>query len=119
MRYRRHDESTFLYAFDLIELNGDDFRRDSLEGRKPDLRLSCPRVSARVQTQPSGDCLEATHRTVRADLTDWRKMKNAHAPAVKREAEEDWGKTMAMIEAGGEVLMLKRASGLSPVRPLE
>jgi ATP-dependent DNA ligase len=23
---------------------------------------------------------------------DWLKMKNADAPAVKREAEEDWGK---------------------------
>jgi ATP-dependent DNA ligase len=23
---------------------------------------------------------------------DWLKMKNANAPAVKREAEEDWGK---------------------------
>jgi len=28
IRYRRHDDSTFLYAFDLIELNGDDLRRD-------------------------------------------------------------------------------------------
>jgi ATP dependent DNA ligase domain len=33
VRYRRHDESIFLYAFDLIELNGDDLRRDPLEGR--------------------------------------------------------------------------------------
>src|SRR5262249_31369392 len=28
IRYRRHDDSTFLYAFDLIELNGDDMRRE-------------------------------------------------------------------------------------------
>src|SRR5262249_22251068 len=34
IRYRRHDDSTFLYAFDLIELNGDDLRRDPLEVRK-------------------------------------------------------------------------------------
>src|SRR5215471_5630381 len=34
IRYRRHDESIFLYAFDLIELNGDDLRRDPPEGRK-------------------------------------------------------------------------------------
>jgi ATP-dependent DNA ligase len=27
VRYRHHDESIFLYAFDLIELNGDDLRR--------------------------------------------------------------------------------------------
>jgi ATP-dependent DNA ligase len=31
VRYRHHDESIFLYAFDLIELNGDDMRRDPLE----------------------------------------------------------------------------------------
>jgi bifunctional non-homologous end joining protein LigD len=30
IRYRRHDSSVFLYAFDLIELNGDDLRRDKL-----------------------------------------------------------------------------------------
>jgi len=27
IRYRRNDASVFLYAFDLIELNGDDLRR--------------------------------------------------------------------------------------------
>jgi bifunctional non-homologous end joining protein LigD len=39
VRYRRHDESIFLYAFDLIELNGDDLRRDPLEGRKATLEI--------------------------------------------------------------------------------
>jgi hypothetical protein len=38
IRYRHHDDSTFLYAFDLIELNGDDLRRDPLEVRKATLR---------------------------------------------------------------------------------
>ena len=33
IRYRRHDASVFLYAFDLLELNGDDLRRDPLEVR--------------------------------------------------------------------------------------
>jgi hypothetical protein len=37
IRYRRHDSSAFLYAFDLIELNGDDLRRDPLESRKATL----------------------------------------------------------------------------------
>jgi hypothetical protein len=41
-------------------------------------------------------------------------MKNADAPAVKREAGGLGEKTMAMIEAGGEVLMLKRASAYRP-----
>ena len=30
IRYRRHDATVFLYAFDLIELDGDDLRRDPL-----------------------------------------------------------------------------------------
>jgi bifunctional non-homologous end joining protein LigD len=34
IRYRRYDANVFLYAFDLIELNGDDLRRDPLEVRK-------------------------------------------------------------------------------------
>ena len=37
IHYRRNDDSTFLYAFDLIELNGDDMRRDPLEVRKATL----------------------------------------------------------------------------------
>ena len=32
--YRRHDASVFLYAFDLIELNGRDLRREPLERPK-------------------------------------------------------------------------------------
>ena len=43
IRYRRHDDSTFLYAFDLIELNGDDLRRDPLEVRKATLASMWPR----------------------------------------------------------------------------
>jgi bifunctional non-homologous end joining protein LigD len=39
VRYRHQDESIFLYAFDLIELNGDDLRRDPLEGRKATLEM--------------------------------------------------------------------------------
>jgi bifunctional non-homologous end joining protein LigD len=34
IRYRQHDGEVFLYAFDLIELNGDDLRRDPLQVRK-------------------------------------------------------------------------------------
>src|SRR5262245_55506243 len=38
IRYRRHDAHVFLYAFeDLIELNGDDLRREPLEVRKATL----------------------------------------------------------------------------------
>src|SRR5262245_20829190 len=37
IRYRRHDASMFLYAFDLIELDGDDLRREPLATRKATL----------------------------------------------------------------------------------
>src|SRR3954451_17593202 len=38
VRHHRANDSVFLYAFDLIELNGDDLRRDPLEVRKATLR---------------------------------------------------------------------------------
>jgi bifunctional non-homologous end joining protein LigD len=37
IRHHRADDSIFLYSFDLIELNGDDLRRDPLEVRKATL----------------------------------------------------------------------------------
>jgi ATP-dependent DNA ligase len=37
IRYRRNDACVVLYAFDLIELNGDDLRRDPLGVRKATL----------------------------------------------------------------------------------
>ena len=45
IRYRHHDGDVFLYAFDLIELNGDDLRRDPLEVRKATLRACWPRLA--------------------------------------------------------------------------
>ena len=37
IRNYRANDGVFLYAFDLIELNGDDLRRDPLEVRKATL----------------------------------------------------------------------------------
>src|SRR5260370_31504324 len=37
IRHQHHDGSVFLYAFDLIEFNGDDLRRDPLNVRKATL----------------------------------------------------------------------------------
>jgi ATP-dependent DNA ligase len=39
VRYHGANERIFLYAFDLIELNGDDLRPDPLEGRKATLEM--------------------------------------------------------------------------------
>ena len=44
IRHRRHDSDAFLYAFDLIELNADDLRRDPLEVRKATLRSMLAKV---------------------------------------------------------------------------
>ncbi len=40
IRYRRHDERVFLPAFDLIEFNGDDLRREALVSRKATLAIA-------------------------------------------------------------------------------
>ena len=110
IRYRRHDVSVFLYAFDLIELSGDDLRREPLEVRKatlksvlakagPGLRLN-EHIEADGPTVFAHACkmgLEgivskhkaSTYRSGRSP--DWLKFKNPACEAVKREAEEDWG----------------------------
>ena len=111
IRYRRHDATVFLYAFDLIELSGDDLRREPLEVRKatlksvlakagPGLRLN-EHIEADGPTVFAHACkmgLEgivskhktSTYRSGRSPY--WLKSKNPAAPAVKREAEEEWGK---------------------------
>jgi ATP-dependent DNA ligase len=49
LRYRRGDGSVFLFVFDLLELNGQDLRRELLEGRKatlwPGLARACGSMS--------------------------------------------------------------------------
>jgi bifunctional non-homologous end joining protein LigD len=109
VRYRHDDESIFLYAFDLSELNSDDLRRDPLEGRKATLEMILARAGPGIQFNEHMDgdgetvfrhaCKfgldgivskrkDSFYRSGRSP--DWLKMKNADAPAVKREAEEDW-----------------------------
>jgi hypothetical protein len=88
--------SAALFAFDPHELGGKDMRNVPLEGRKREL--------AKLLDEP-GDIVfrhacklglegivskrkDSAYRSGRSP--DWLKMKNADAPAVKREAEEDW-----------------------------
>ena len=49
LRYRRADKTVFLYAFDLIELNGRDLRREPIEVRKR--QLAATRRPLRAATQ--------------------------------------------------------------------
>jgi bifunctional non-homologous end joining protein LigD len=101
----------FLYAFDLIELNGDDLRPDPLEVRKATLASILKKAAPglRFNEHLEHDDGEAVFRhackmglegivSKRKDSPyrsgrspDWLKMKNPACAAVKREAEEDWG----------------------------
>jgi bifunctional non-homologous end joining protein LigD len=45
VRYRRHDETVFMWAFDLIELDGDDLRLDPLDMRKATLATLLARAA--------------------------------------------------------------------------
>ena len=101
----------FLYAFDLIELNGDDLRRDPLEVRKATLTsvLAKARVGIRFNEHLEFDDGEAVFHhackmglegivSKRKDSTyrsgrspDWLKMKNPACEAVRREAEGGLG----------------------------
>jgi bifunctional non-homologous end joining protein LigD len=98
-------------AFDLLELDGQDLRRDPLERRKAMLaqlvRKSLPGLVLNAMFAEPGDVvfkhacalgcegivskrLGSRYRSGRT--RDWMKVKNPAEPAVKREAEEEWGK---------------------------
>jgi hypothetical protein len=57
IRYRGHEGSVFLYAFELIELNGDNLRTDSLEIRKATLA----NVLAKVVGERRAACVQLEH----------------------------------------------------------
>ena len=100
----------FLYAFDLIELNGDDLRRDPLEVRKATLASALAKAGPGIRFNEHLECddgeivfrhackmglegivskrKDSPYRSGRS--SDWLKMKNPACAAVKREAEEDW-----------------------------
>jgi bifunctional non-homologous end joining protein LigD len=112
IRRWRNGGTAFMYAFDLIELNGDDLRREQLERRKAALARLLARAGQGVQLN---EHLEAEGPLVfehacRMGLEgivskrkaswyssgrsrDWVKAKNPKAPAVTRLAEEDWGRS--------------------------
>jgi len=111
IRYRWHDASVFLYAFDLIELNGDDLRREPFEVRKATLasvlRRAAPGLRLNEHIEADGPTLfvhackmglegivskrkDSPYRSGRSP--DWLKSKNPACEAVRREEEEDWGR---------------------------
>ena len=110
IRHQRHGDDAVLIAFDLIELDGEDLRRTPIELRKRTLAKLVRRPHAGIVLhevfEGDGDILFAhacklgcegivskrlgsPYRSGRSK--HWIKVKNPKAPAVKREAEEDWG----------------------------
>jgi bifunctional non-homologous end joining protein LigD len=111
LRSWRHDHAAVLCAFDLIELDGQDLRWARLEDRKhalADLLRGMEDGIAFNKHFDADGAIVFTHACVlgcegivskrlgspyRSGRVDhWLKIKNPAAPAVKREAEEDWAR---------------------------
>jgi bifunctional non-homologous end joining protein LigD len=111
VRRARNGGAAVLCAFDLIELDGEDLRRAPIEHRKQMLsrlvRTPHPGIVLNEHYDGDGDIvfehacklgcegivskrLGTTYRSGRSP--HWLKVKNPKAPAVTREAEEDWGR---------------------------
>jgi bifunctional non-homologous end joining protein LigD len=109
IRRARNGGAAVLCAFDLIELDGEDLRRAPIEHRKQKLarlvRTPRPGIVLNEHYDGEGDIvfkyacklgcegivskrLGSTYSSGR--FAHWVKVKNPKAPAVKREAEEDW-----------------------------
>jgi len=105
-----NDRHVIMRAFDLLELDGKDLRREPLERRKVLLMrlLARARIGLEVNDHiaEAGDVVfrdacqlgfegivskRTGSRYVSGHSRDWLKFKNPAAPAVKGEAEEDWG----------------------------
>jgi bifunctional non-homologous end joining protein LigD len=112
--HRKRDDHAFLYAFDLIELSGEDLRREPLEQRKIELR----RLLAETETGLvfnewiDGEDFDGTtvferaqslglegivskrkdSRYVSGRSPYWLKMKNPASEAALREAEGERGR---------------------------
>jgi bifunctional non-homologous end joining protein LigD len=110
LRYRLRDHAAVLCAFDLIELDGEDLRWARLEDRKHTmtdlLRGTDDGIAFNRHFDDDGKIifrhacalgregivskrLGSSYRSGRVD--HWLKIKNPAAPAMRREAEEDWG----------------------------
>ncbi len=110
LRYRRQDDAVTLCAFDLLELDGVDLRPEPIEIRKRTLEGLLRRQQRGIAFNRHFDgegaiiykhacalgCegivskrLGSPYRSGRQDC--WINVKNPAAPAMRREAEEDWG----------------------------
>ena len=112
LRRKPTGEHVLLYAFDLLELDGQNMRREPFETRKATLasllRGSCPGVRLNEHLEHDDGAILFRHACAMGlegivskrlgspyrsgRCKDWLKFENPAAPAVKREAEMDWGR---------------------------
>jgi bifunctional non-homologous end joining protein LigD len=107
---RQYEPAVFLYAFDLIHLNGRDLRLEPIERRKALLAKLIPRAGYGLQLS---NCIEEDVASIfkhacklglegviskrrgscyiSGRSPDWIKLKNPNSPAVKRETKENCG----------------------------
>jgi bifunctional non-homologous end joining protein LigD len=110
LRQHHHHAGAELCAFDMIELDGEDMRRTRIEERKRMLARLLGRFQPGIIVNEyfEGDgaiiykhaCTLGCEGIVSKQLgtpyragrsAHWLKIKNPDAPAVRREATEDWG----------------------------
>jgi bifunctional non-homologous end joining protein LigD len=112
LRQRRNESTVFLYAFDLLQLDGRDLRREPIEVRKARLAKLILRAGPGLQLSEHLDAHDGAmvfehacklglegivskrrgSRYVSGRSPDWVKLKNPNSPAVRHEAEEHWGR---------------------------
>jgi bifunctional non-homologous end joining protein LigD len=111
LRSRQHDRVAFLYAFDLLALDGKDLRREPLETRKATLASLVRQASVgiAVSEQLEGDGENIFRHVCKLGLEgivskrrdspyksgpslNWIKSKNPASAAGLREAAADWAK---------------------------
>jgi bifunctional non-homologous end joining protein LigD len=112
LSYWRRDASVILFAFDLVELNGEDLRRTPIEQRKTALAKLLSRAGPRIRLNEHlehEDGALVFEHACKLGLEGivskrkgspyssgrsphWLKSKNPESAAVRREAEEDWGR---------------------------
>jgi bifunctional non-homologous end joining protein LigD len=118
LRHDPHQRRAFLYAFDLIELNGEDLRREPLEQRKATLWRTLDDAAGgtahglQISEWIEGDTADGAtvfqhacslglegivskrkgSRYSSGRSSDWLKLKNPDSAAVRREIEAEWGR---------------------------
>jgi len=110
LRYCHHDDGVLLCAFDLLELDGGDLRREPFVTRKATLASilskASPGILLNAHFEHDGPTVfahtcrlglegivskrkDSPYRSGRSP--DWIKSKNPASAAARREVEEDWG----------------------------